>query len=45
MLYGGETWALAGRLTSILLGCDKNMLRYIAGVTWRNRVSSLEVVG
>ena len=45
MLNGGETWALTGRLTSILLGYDRNMLRYMAGVTWRDRVSSLEVVG
>ena len=34
MLYGGETWALTGWLTSILLGCDRKMLRYMAGVTW-----------
>ena len=43
MLYGGEAWALTRRLTRILLGCDKKMLRYMAGVSWRNRVSSLEV--
>ena len=45
MLCGGETWALTGRLTSILLGCDQKMLRYMAGVTWRDRVSCLQVVG
>ena len=37
ILYGGETWALTGRLTSILLGCDR--------VTWTDRVSSLDLVG
>ena len=45
MLYGEETWALTGRLTIILLSCDRKMLRYMAGVTWRDRVSSLEVAG
>ena len=45
MLYGGETRALTRRLTSILLGCDRKMLRNMAGVTWRDHVSSLEVAG
>ena len=26
-----------------MLGCDRKMLRYMAGVTWRDRVSSSEV--
>ena len=38
-------WALTGRLTSILLGCDRKMLRYMAGVTWMDHVSCLEVAG
>ena len=29
MLYGGETWALTARLESILLSCDRRMLRYM----------------
>ena len=43
MLYGGETWALTARLEAILLSCDRRMLRYKAGVTWRDRVRSAEV--
>ena len=35
-------WALTRRLTSILLGCDRKMLRYIAGVTWRDQVTFAE---
>ena len=37
MLYRSET--------SIFLGCDRKMLRDMAGVTWRDCVSSFEVVG
>ena len=43
MLYGGETWALPARLEPILLSCDRRMLSYMAGVTWRDRVRSAEV--
>ena len=39
MLYGGET----ARLEGILLSCDRRMLRYMAGVTWRDCVRSAEV--
>ena len=42
MLYG-ETWALTARLEGILLSCDRRMLMYMAGVTWRDRVRSAEV--
>ena len=45
MLYGGETWALMKGLESVLVGCDRRMLRYMAGVTRRDRVSSEEVWG
>ena len=45
MLYGKETWALTARLEGILLSCDRRMLRYMAGVTWRDRVRSAEVWG
>ena len=31
MLYGGETWALTKRLESVLVGCDRRMLRYMLG--------------
>ena len=37
--------ALTRRLTSILLGCDRKMLRYMVEVTWRDRASSLDVAG
>ena len=43
MLYGGETWALTKRLEGVLIGCDRRMLRYMAGVTRQDRVSSEEV--
>ena len=40
---GGEMWALTARLEGILLSCDRRMLRYMAGVTWRDRVRSADV--
>ena len=40
---GEETWAFTTRLEGILLSCDRRMLRYMAGVTWRDRVRSVEV--
>ena len=43
MLYGGETWALTARLEAILFTCDRRMFRYMAGVTWRDCVMSVEV--
>ena len=43
MLYGGETWALTARLEAILLSCDRRKFRYMTGVTWRDRVRSVEV--
>jgi hypothetical protein len=43
LLYGVETWALTKKLEDVLIGCDRRMLRYMAGVTWRDRVSSVEV--
>ena len=43
MLYGGETWALTKRFESVLVGCDRRMLRYMAKVTRRDRVSREEV--
>ena len=42
-VWGGETWALTARLEGILLSCDRRMLRYMAGVTWRDRARSAEV--
>ena len=39
---GGETSALTARLVAILLSCDRRMLRYMAGVTWRDHVRSAE---
>ena len=40
---GGEKWALTARLKGILLSCNRRMLRYMAGVTWRDRVRSAQV--
>ena len=36
-------WALTKRLKSVLVGCDRRMLRYMAGVTRRDRVCCEEV--
>ena len=44
ILYGGETWALRKRLESVLVGCDRRMLRYMAGVTRRDWVYNDEEV-
>ena len=45
MLYGGEPWALTKRLEGVMVGCDGRMLKYMAGVMRRDRVSSEEVWG
>ena len=43
LLYRTETWALTKKLEDVLIGCDRRMLRYMAGVTWRDQRSSVEV--
>ena len=43
LLYGGETWALTKRLEGVLIGCERRMLRYMAGVMRQDWVSSEEV--
>ena len=43
LLYGSETWTLTERLNGVLRGCDRRMLRYLAGVRWQDGVSSEEV--
>ncbi len=43
MLYGAETWALTNKLMEVLRGCDRRMMRYLAGVRWQDRVISEEV--
>ena len=43
MLYGGGDVGITARLEGILLSCDRRMLRYMTGVTWRDRVRSAEV--
>ena len=43
MLYEGETWVLTKRLEGVLIGCDRRMLRYMAGVTRQDWVSCEEV--
>ena len=37
LLYGGETWALTKRLESVLVGCDRRMLRYVYGWSHETR--------
>ena len=40
LLHGGVTWALTKRLESVLVGCDRRMLKYMAGVTRQDWVCS-----
>ena len=43
LMFGGETWALTENVKNILIRGDRRMLRYMAGVTWRDGLSSAEV--
>jgi len=43
LLYGAEGWAMTDRVQSIVTGCDSRILRYMAGVSLRDRVRSEEV--
>ena len=43
LLFGTETWALTDRLMDVLQRCDCKMLRYMAGVKWKDGKSSTEV--
>jgi hypothetical protein len=36
LLYGAETLALTKKLEDVQIGCDRRILRYMAGVTWRD---------
>ena len=40
LLYGTETWSITRRQEQFLAGCDRRMLRYMAGVRWTDRVRS-----
>ena len=43
LLYGSEGWPVTERIASILTSCDRRMLRYMAGVSWEDRLRSQEV--
>ena len=43
LLYGAEGWPMTERLANVLTSCDRRMLRYMAGVTWRDGLRSEEV--
>ena len=43
MLYGAETWQMTKKIEDILKHCDRKMMRYMAGVRWTDRISSVEV--
>jgi len=43
MLYGSETWAMSRKMEGILIGCDRRMLRYMAGVKWQDMITSEKV--
>ena len=44
ILYGSECWALTKKLEDLIVKCDRRMLRYLAGVSLRDRVASEEVL-
>ena len=43
LLYGAETWGLSQKMECVLRGCDSRILRYMAGVSLRDRVRSEDV--
>merc|ERR1711888_70050 len=43
LLYGAESWPLTQRLEQCIQGCDRRMLRFLVGVSLRDRLSSSEV--
>ena len=43
LLYGAEGWPVTEKIASILTSCDRRMMRYMAGVTWRDGLRSEEV--
>lgn len=43
LLHSSEMWALTKKLEDVVVGCDQRMLRYMAGIIWRDEVSSEEV--
>ena len=43
LLYGAEGWPMTERVANVLTSCDRRMLRYMAGVTWRDGLRSGEV--
>ena len=43
LLYGSENWPITQRLEKCIVSCDRRMLRYVAGVSLRDRTTSEEV--
>jgi hypothetical protein len=43
LLYGMETWPMTQRVEACIQSCDRRMLRYMTGVSLRDRVPSEEV--
>lgn len=43
LLYDTEACGLMERLENVLMKCDKKMLGYLAGITWRSGMSSTAV--
>ena len=43
ILYGAESWLLTQRLEKCIQSCDRRQLRYMSGVSLRDRVSKKEV--
>ena len=44
MLNWAETWQMTEKVEDILKHCDRKMMRYMAGVSWTDRIPSVEVV-
>ena len=44
LLYSSETWAVTKKLEDEIRGCDRRMLRFMAGVKLRDRVTSAEIL-
>ena len=45
MLYAAALWSLKEREEHMLKGCDRRMLGRIRGLTFRDRMSSMGILG
>ena len=45
LLYGSETWTLTKRLTKMIDGCYTRLLRMALNVSWKQRLTNVELYG